>query len=58
MCGSAGYSTQTIDISAFADDGVHSLEFHAETFGANQDVTNFFVDDIAIPGTPSLYADR
>ena len=53
LCGSAGYSTQTIDISTFADDGVHSLEFHAETFGANQDVTNFFVDDIAISSTPS-----
>jgi cysteine-rich repeat protein len=54
LCGSTGYSTQTIDISAFADRGVHSLEFHAETFGANQDVTNFFVDDIAFPGTPSI----
>ncbi len=53
LCGSTGYSTQTIDISAFANDGVHSLELHAETFGTNQDVTNFFVDDIAIPGLPS-----
>jgi len=32
LCESSGYKTQTVDISAFAG-GIHSLEFHAKTFG-------------------------
>ncbi|MFC1690225.1 DUF4215 domain-containing protein, partial [Pseudomonadota bacterium] len=53
QCGSTGYVTRTADISAFADDGPHVLEIHAETFSNNADSTNFFVDDVSLPGTPS-----
>lgn len=53
LCGSVGYTTQTVDISAFADGKAHVLEFHAMTSGLNADVSNFFVDDVAIPGAPS-----
>lgn len=46
LCGVGGYSLQTVDITAYADGGVHNLEFHSEIFGGG--VTNFFVDDVAI----------
>lgn len=46
LCGVDGYSLQTVDITAYADGGVHNLELHSVTFGGG--VTNFFVDDMAI----------
>ncbi|NJN54581.1 MAG: hypothetical protein HC804_07380 [Anaerolineae bacterium] len=46
LCGVVGYSLQSVDVSAFADGGVHNLEFHSEIFGGA--VTNFFVDDVSI----------
>jgi cysteine-rich repeat protein len=52
-CGTLGYATRSVDITAYADGGSHDLVFHAETFANNLDVTNFFVDDVAIPGVPS-----
>lgn len=52
-CGKCGYQTQAADISAFADDGSHTLEFRTETFANNLGVSNFLVDDIRMPGTPS-----
>lgn len=53
LCGLQGFTLQTVDISEFGNGYYHSLEFHAKTFGNNLDVTNFFVDDVAIPGAPS-----
>jgi uncharacterized repeat protein (TIGR01451 family) len=54
LCGVVGYSLQTVDISAYADGGSHTLEFHSEIFGAG--TTNFFVDDITIDvsGPPAV----
>lgn len=54
LCGFIGYSTQMVDISAYADGGAHDLEFHAETFGNNLDATNIFIDVIDIPGAVSV----
>jgi hypothetical protein len=48
LCGVTGYSLQTVDISAYADGGEHTLEFHSRTFGTNGGPSNFFVDDIGI----------
>ncbi|GAB4581727.1 MAG: hypothetical protein Fur0022_44770 [Anaerolineales bacterium] len=48
LCGTVGYSLQTVNLSAYADGGLHTLEFHSEIFGTNANVTNFFVDDVAI----------
>lgn len=45
-CGVVGYVQQSLDISAYADGGSHSIEFHSEIFGTA--VTNFFVDDVSI----------
>ncbi len=47
-CGVVGYRTETVDISAYADDAAHELRLDAQTFGTNGDVTNFFVDDLFI----------
>jgi len=49
-CGVDAYTMQTIDVSAFADGGSHSLTFSSEIFGNNGAGTNFFVDDVAIDG--------
>jgi cysteine-rich repeat protein len=53
-CGTVGYTTQTVDISAYADGGTHDIEFHSETFSNNGGVSSFFVDAIAMPGNPSM----
>ncbi|HLF87885.1 MAG TPA: FixG Ig-like domain-containing protein, partial [Anaerolineales bacterium] len=56
LCRVVGYTLQTVDIGAYADGGMHTLEFHSEVFGTNFGVTNFFVDDISIDvtGPPPL----
>jgi len=45
-CGTLGYRQVTVDISAYADGGTHTLEFYSEVQGSG--TTNFFVDDVAI----------
>jgi len=52
-CGTIGYTPQTVDISAYADGAVHDLEIHSETFSDNGGVSNFFIDVVAMPGSPS-----
>jgi len=54
LCGAAEYSTQSVDISAYADGGTHDLEFHSETFSNNGSFSNFLIDVIAMPGNPSV----
>ena len=51
LCGSLGYTQQTVDISAYADGGNHTLEFHSITSSGG--VTNFFVDDVEIDSAPT-----
>jgi hypothetical protein len=41
------YTLVTLDVSAYADGGVHNLEFYSET-DAGAAVTNFFVDDVVL----------
>jgi hypothetical protein len=45
-CGVLGYRQVTIDVSAYADGGAHTLEFNSEVFGTGN--TNFFVDDVVL----------
>ncbi|MER2598813.1 MAG: hypothetical protein ABTQ73_04790 [Caldilineales bacterium] len=45
-CGVLGYRQVTVDVSAFADDGAHLLEFNSETQGGS--ITNFFVDEVML----------
>ncbi len=52
LCGVLGYAQQSVDISGFADGGVHSLEFHSTIFANNGGGSNFFVDDVSILGCP------
>jgi cysteine-rich repeat protein len=60
LCGSLGYTEQTVDLSAYADDSAHTLEFHSEIFAVNAGGSNFFLDDILFSdnqgsgGTPSV----
>lgn len=48
LCGQLGYMLQTIDVSAYADGGEHTLLFGSETFSTNGGVSSFFVDDVMI----------
>ncbi|MBT8054868.1 MAG: hypothetical protein KJN69_13330 [Gammaproteobacteria bacterium] len=52
ICGDIGYSPQSADISAWADGGLHTVEFHSEVFGPKR--TSFFLDVVELPGTPSI----
>jgi uncharacterized repeat protein (TIGR01451 family) len=42
------YIEQVVDVSAYADGGMHEVAFHAETFADNSDNSNFFVDDVTL----------
>jgi hypothetical protein len=57
LCGNLGYTLQTVDVSAFADGGVHNLEFRSETLAINGGGSNFFVDDIALVVTGATSND-
>jgi hypothetical protein len=48
LCGVFGYTQQAVDISAYADGGVHTLTFYSEIFATNGGGSNFFVDDVEI----------
>ena len=48
LCGSAAYSLQSVDVSAWADGGAHTVEFHSITTGQ---IVNFFVDDVSMTST-------
>lgn len=54
LCGIDGYTSQSVDISAYANDGSHSLAFHGETLSANGGISNFFIDNVEMPLTPSI----
>lgn len=51
-CGGANYEEITVDISAFADGGMHEVKWHSETFIGNMGFTDFFIDDVAVPHGP------
>lgn len=46
LCGSLGYTEQTVSLAGFDDGGSHTLEFHSVCTGAGN--TNFFIDDVEI----------
>jgi hypothetical protein len=47
-CGTIGYDLVSVDISAYADGGSHTIEFRSETYSVNTGVTNFFLDDVSL----------
>jgi hypothetical protein len=53
-CGTVGYTRKSVDVTAYADDSPHTIQFYSESFADNRKNTNFFVDNIVIPGVPSL----
>lgn len=57
LCGNLGYTQQTVDISAFADGGTHTLAFNSTTVSTNGGGTNFFIDLIEIPSEPTCDGD-
>lgn len=53
LCNTVGYAQQMVDVTAYADGGQHTVEFHSETFAENGDASNFFVDDVVL-AAPSV----
>ncbi len=53
LCGTTGYTLQTVDLSSYADGNSHTITFTATTFSANGTETNFFVDDISVISCPN-----
>ena len=53
-CGIDGYVSQSVDISAYADGGSHTIEFHSETFAVNGAASNFFIDVVTLTGVASV----
>jgi len=53
-CGIIGYVSQSLDISAHADDREHEIKFYSETFSSNGGVSSFFIDAVGLPGSPSM----
>jgi len=45
-CGTVGYRQVTLDVSAYADGGAHTLVFNSQIFGSA--TSNFFVDDVSL----------
>lgn len=45
-CGVTTYRQITLDVSAYANGGAHTLEFNSEVFGS--DNTNFALDDVSL----------
>lgn len=50
-CGVFGYTQRTVDVSAWADGGPHTLEFNSAINDPGQANQNFFVDDVSIAAT-------
>lgn len=48
LCGVLGYSTQNVDLLAYADGNSHVLQFHSITTSPNGTATNIFVDDVSL----------
>ena len=56
-CEQSGYVDHVIDVSTFADGGMHTLRVYGETQGGQGGppgtrVTNFFVDDVTLVSCP------
>jgi len=54
LCGTVGYSLQTVNLDAYDDGLPHTLTFISRVYGLNAGVTNFFVDDIALNVCPGI----
>ncbi|HWT16152.1 MAG TPA: DUF11 domain-containing protein [Patescibacteria group bacterium] len=50
-CNTVGYAQVSVDVSAFANDASHTLQFDSATAG-NGAVTNFFIDDVELLAPP------
>ncbi len=47
-CGDDTYLEKIVDISTWADGGVHLVEFHSKTFSTNSGLTDFYLDDVLL----------
>ena len=53
LCG-APYAPYAVDVSEYADDGVHEIGFYSEIFYTNGIATSFFLDRVSLPGRASV----
>lgn len=52
LCGTVGYSLQSIPMSQYADGIMRTLNFFSRTYAINNSVTNFFVDNVVLLTCP------
>ncbi len=48
LCGTLGYTPQTVNVLGYADGGTHQLQFQSESFAANGGASNFFIDNVVL----------
>ncbi len=48
LCGTLGYTMQTVSLAGYDDGGSHTLVFHSENFANNGGGSNFFIDDVSM----------
>jgi subtilisin-like proprotein convertase family protein len=52
LCGIVGYTLQSIPLSQYADGITRTLKFFSRIYGLNNQVTNFFVDNVVLLTCP------
>jgi PKD repeat protein/subtilisin-like proprotein convertase family protein len=52
LCGIVGYTLQSIPLSQYADGITRTLNFFSRTYAINNNVTNFFVDNVVLLTCP------
>ncbi len=52
LCGTVGYSLQSVPLSQYADGLTRTLKFFSRIYAVNNQVTNFFVDNVILLTCP------
>jgi len=55
LCGSLGYTMQTVSLAGYDDGASHTLAFHSECFGNSGGGSNFFIDDVSMMSSCDTY---
>lgn len=52
ICGTVGYTLQSIPMSQYADGVTRTLNFFSRTYAINNNITNFFIDNVVLLTCP------
>ena len=54
LCGNTSWSAHSIDVTGSNDGESHTLTFHSQTFAQNLLFSNFYIDQLSLPGQASV----